>query len=868
MGDKGDNITALPPGYKLHWYVIESILGQGGFGITYLAQDTNLDTQVAIKEFFPTELTARTQDSAVNAASTRVVDSYEWGLSRFLAEAKTLAQLRHPNIVSVYSVFEENKTAYMVMEYLQGQEFSKYFRGREQKDEAVLRRVLLDLLDGLRLIHDAGYIHRDIKPPNILIRGDVSPILLDFGSARQAVGDQTHLTSLVTPGYAPFEQYSDDTDEDGEKQGPWTDIYSAAATMYFAVAGRGPIDAIKRVEALVAGRKDPMIPAVDVGEGKYSTEFLEAIDWGLRFRANERPQSIDEWLTLIEVGEVATRRATGKPVPPAARSGSVEADDDDASEAPTEVHQKTIDLADTEAPTQVNLPPEQAPATSKKSFVVPASIGAVVVLVVAAAAVVFLGQQEEPAQTPVVGTTTSPPVDDASAKQDNVQLEITELLTAAEADIDAGRFTEPPGNNALDRLRAVLALESGNDSAIAGITRIVAELTTLADSSLSAGRLDEAESYIASATAIDGEAPALQGLTQRLDEARRKADSAAQAKDEQQKRQDELRALLVSADQHLSEGRLDAPVGKNALEAYQSVLIQEPGNELALAGIAKVIGSLTGLAETSLSKQEFDKAEAYLARVFKIDAQAPEAQALDKKITTARDKADQREAERAKLKAEIKRLLSEAETEFSAGRLDTPSGRNALERYRDVLALDKSNTKARDGIARIVVTLSTLADKASSEGRFDEAEGILDRVERIDPGSSALKLSRRQLAQRREEHARKQQAAAAAAAAAAPKNLAGSAIFGRWCSSAVNLEFSEREMQFQLENGVVHAYSIERYDFGENLIAIFWADNEQKAMVTEFGKFAASGASMVQLRGKHVADSNWRDYNRTFKRCG
>jgi len=228
--------NSLQPGYELHWYHIIKILGQGGFGITYLAHDTNLDQHVAIKEYLPTDLAVRDNDVSVHPVSEGHRESYQWGLERFISEARTLAKFKHPNIVRVLSVFTENNTAYMVMEYEHGEPMDALLKNRKTIEEEKLKSILMPMLDGLEEVHKTGFIHRDIKPPNIYIRTDGSPVLLDFGSARQSLGIQTKtLTTMVSPGYAPFEQYTSKSD----KQGPWTDIYGLGATMYRAVTGVG-----------------------------------------------------------------------------------------------------------------------------------------------------------------------------------------------------------------------------------------------------------------------------------------------------------------------------------------------------------------------------------------------------------------------------------------------------------------------------------------------------------------------------------------------------------------------------------------------------------------------------------------------------
>ncbi len=290
---------ALPIGYQLHWFQIESILGVGGFGITYLARDGNLKRSVAIKEFLPSDLSVRREDSTVEPISEDESETFRWGLDRFLSEARTLARFQHPNIVGVHSVFEANNTAYMVMEYEQGRSLGTVLREPDSCREENLRALLMPLLDGLEQVHEAGFVHRDIKPNNLFVRDDGSPVVLDFGSARQALGVETRtLTSLVTPGFAPFEQYN--ATRDGDKQGPWTDIYALGATLYRAVTGKGPVDALTRAGAILKGHKDVLVPAAMAAGDRYSASFLHAIDRALAFQPEARPQTIAEWRVMFD----------------------------------------------------------------------------------------------------------------------------------------------------------------------------------------------------------------------------------------------------------------------------------------------------------------------------------------------------------------------------------------------------------------------------------------------------------------------------------------------------------------------------------------------------------------------------------------
>lgn len=276
--------NALPAGAALHEYRVEQLLGAGGFGITYLARDLNLDKLVAIKEYLPSELASRSADGSVHPLSTEREGDYRWGLDRFLQEARTLAKFSHANIVRVLRYFEANATAYMVMEYERGESLKSLF-ARTPPNEAVLRRILEPLLDGLAAVHAAGFLHRDIKPDNIFVRADGTPVLIDFGAARNALGAETRaLTAILTPGFAPLEQYS------GEKrQGPWTDLYALGGVLFRAVTGKNPPDAVGRVQA------DPVPELLGRSAGRFSAQFLRMIGWALALDEKKRPQSVAQW---------------------------------------------------------------------------------------------------------------------------------------------------------------------------------------------------------------------------------------------------------------------------------------------------------------------------------------------------------------------------------------------------------------------------------------------------------------------------------------------------------------------------------------------------------------------------------------------
>src|SRR5262245_31037865 len=281
--------NALPLGSMLMEYRLPSVPGAVGFGITYLAHDTNLQKDVAIKEYLPSAVAVRGSGGSVLPTTSALEKDYRWGLDRFIQEARTLAKFSHPHIVRVNRFFEANGTGYMVMDYEAGEPLKAWLQRNPFPPEPALRAMLAPLLDGLEKVHAAGFLHRDIKPDNIFIRKDGGPVLIDFGSARQAVGGATQtLTTIVSPGYAPFEQYTTSAE-----QGPWSDIYSLSGVLYFAITGQSPPDAITRMKA------DALNQGLGAARMRYSGPFVDAVGWGLALEEAARPRNIAQWREVL-----------------------------------------------------------------------------------------------------------------------------------------------------------------------------------------------------------------------------------------------------------------------------------------------------------------------------------------------------------------------------------------------------------------------------------------------------------------------------------------------------------------------------------------------------------------------------------------
>ena len=283
--------NALPNGYQFEGYRVEGVLGAGSFGVTYMAREIAIDRLVAIKEYMPSGIAARNpNDSSVRPISSADSEEFEWGLDRFQKEAATLVSFRHPNIVPVFRFFPANGTAYMVMEYQQGSSLAELLIAGKKFTEGEIYEIIDPLLEGLERVHATGFLHRDIKPGNIYIRDDGSPVLIDFGAARQAMGERSqNLTRIFTPGYAPHEQY-----ETSGNQGPWTDIYAIGAVMYLLVSDEPPIDAPTRLSSQARGNPDPLKAAAKASRKGFSKQLLQTIDRSLSIMEDGRPQSIAE----------------------------------------------------------------------------------------------------------------------------------------------------------------------------------------------------------------------------------------------------------------------------------------------------------------------------------------------------------------------------------------------------------------------------------------------------------------------------------------------------------------------------------------------------------------------------------------------
>ena len=287
---------ALAPGSIVDKLRIDRVLGQGAFGITYLVTDEVLGKSFALKEYLPREHAIRRQDGSLHAAGESSTALFTAGLENFLTEGRTVAPLEHPNIVTVFRCFKANGTAYLLMPYYRGEALHTLLRRSGTLTAAEALALILPLLDALEYIHRQGVTHLDIKPANVYITDNGSPILLDFGAAGQRLGSgSAKRWKLGSDGYAAAEQ------SDGDSHiGPWTDIYGLAATLYRSITGQVPVAATQRQRALSQGDPDPLQPLTSLVSERDFDGLLDAINQGLEVNPESRPQSVHQWRSLFD----------------------------------------------------------------------------------------------------------------------------------------------------------------------------------------------------------------------------------------------------------------------------------------------------------------------------------------------------------------------------------------------------------------------------------------------------------------------------------------------------------------------------------------------------------------------------------------
>lgn len=750
----------------LDQYRIVKVLGQGGFGLTYLATDIRLEMPVAVKEYFAGEISKRDGKLTVYAHESNK-EQFEWGLNRFLDEARSLGRFRHANIVQVLNFFEANGTAYMVMGYEKGESLEAVLRREKTLPEERLLEIVLPLLSGLGVLHAAGYIHRDIKPGNIYIRDiDGSPVLLDFGSARQAIGEQTKtLTAMLTPGYAPFEQYQSNS----KRQGPWTDIYSLGAVMYRAVGGHMPAIATDRSSAILLQEPDPMPSAKDLGRGRYSEVLLEAIDLAMQVLEKHRPQTVEQLRVIIANEQTI---------------------DDFVNEQKTQRMQLAEDALenDVAAPRTIvrrgkrerkgEDDGQQTGFGLKLAMIV---ILVLVITVVAGSAwMLRSGVHQSPSNTVV-----APPNDgqiDASLEKESEtpavvkkrenqreqaaldlrKQKIADLLALAQANLATNDLVTPKGASAWDQFAAAANLDPDNERAMTGMAEVKKRLFKNVEVAIRERAFSKALLGLEKADDIGADKADIGRLRAMVIttmgkveanklEARRKAELERKQKFEESQRElakrNNIRGLLAEAEKDIRANRLTTPKGKNAFARYQQVLALEAENEVAKQGIGLLAKRYIKYAEEALGEGNFDRAQRFIDILKVVDA----GNETGRKMQVDLDAARQRAADAKEKEAEAKRQAAAArreEVEVAARRKEAAAARRnqaVVTRQNDSRNVlqqpDDGSTKQLQEMEKFL----NIARQARQENRLEKAQRFIDLAESVGLDDAAVKAEQRHL---------------------------------------------------------------------------------------------------------------------------
>ena len=541
----------LPPGTRVQELEFRQVVGKpGGFGVTYCALDTRLDKIVAIKEYMPAVIAVREPDGrSIHPRSDSDRDEYGWGLDAFLEEARMLARFDHPGIVRVFRFFEAHGTAYIVMEYIEGRTLAEVHEAEKTLSESRLRALVTQVLEGLEQVHATGFLHRDIKPGNIMLRNDGTPVLIDFGAARVASAERSRsITAVMTPGYAPIEQYG------GGEQGPWTDIYAVGAVLHTFMTGKVPVDAAVR-----AGEDDSLVPVGRAAAREYGKPLLDAVEWALQVRRTDRPKSIGEWRKVLDGHDLPP------PVEPSGPAAKSPAHRDPASRS-----SDTVDRID----------PSRPPPRSRRGRWL-ATLGA---LMLVAGGAYYWWYGLSPWWTP---TPPEPPSEPGSVPDPGL---LEQKMNEVDARLEEEDFAAARAH--LAEARTLGLSDEDHEARAAAIDAAERDaLLAQVDARLEEGDFATARARLAEARAL--------GLPDEDHEAQAAAIDTAEAAT----RAEEVARLLDSCEANESAGQ-----AARALACFRQVLALDPENAVAMAGARR----LDDLAAWKVAVDE-DSVEAYYA---------------------------------------------------------------------------------------------------------------------------------------------------------------------------------------------------------------------------------------------------------------
>jgi len=608
-----DHGQALKAGTTLHEFKIERLLGEGGFGLTYLAFDESLQKHVAIKEYLPIDFAIRSEGSTVIPRTESSRGDFDWGLNAFLDEARVLARFNHPNIVRVNRFFQENGTAYIVMEYVDGRTLGELVRELQQLTEREILAILSPLIDGLKHVHQQSVYHRDIKPDNIIIRDNGSPVLIDFGAARQSIGSKSRsITTIVTPGYAPIEQYSSKG-----KLGPWTDIYALAAVSYTCLTGHRPDDASDRVV------DDELIPATQAAAMQATAGFLSAVDVALAIPAKKRPQTLDDWMQLLVQ---KSAQEPPKPEPKAEQAKAAPERDKPAAEShtnkATDHRLNETTQAGEVALRQLKLAAEEGNADAQYKLGTWYQHGLADLAKDNHEAASWYRKAASQGHEKATQALQELPTHQSAGAA--VRAGLAESSSQQEDQVDETVTTEKKGMSfglVLGWLCAAIVI------VIVGSTAKDAYDAQIEEAELQLERALEAEEQLA-----QEQFELEQGYEQ---DQRREQEQTRESDDNSAYLQQQLQAQIANCKAHFDADRLTVGSSGNAKDCYRQILEEHPYNEAALAGLQAIENRYSELFEVALSESNFDKARRYVEKIAVVNADSPLIESFTRRIESS-----------------------------------------------------------------------------------------------------------------------------------------------------------------------------------------------------------------------------------------
>ncbi len=664
------------PGYE-----IQHEIGRGGMATVYLATQESLNRNVALKVLSPG---LSTDESLAQ---------------RFLKEGRILAQLSHPNIITIFDIAKHDNDYYFAMEFLSGGSLKERIKQGVAPEGTV--SIIRSIAEALRYAHSRGFVHRDIKPANIMFREDGAAVLTDFGIAK-IVGAETVLTAtgliVGSPKYMSPEQAK------GEQTDARTDLYSLGIIFYEMLTGQAPFQSTTDPFALALKHITEKIPPLPAGHRL----FQPILDRLLAKNTSDRFQSADQFLdAFYSDPHIQQLLADSYPSLSQQQKPKTPPGDGRQRKRPTLLENRKLPM-------------------------IGSAVGAVT-LAVAIALFLF----SPPKQTPMQEQRTapdakiipsSPPPDTEPGTETDHAL--AALFQTAEIQIAAQRFSSPADDNALETYRHILKLQPGNPEALAGLSRIVAAYGLLAQSSRQKQSYQQGLAYIDQGLLIQPANHELLTLREEILAEQTAASAAA--------RTAKIEQLLSLATQQIQAGKIYEPTGDNALESYQRVLRMEADNRSALAGLTAIAGRQEQSARTALDNRNYQESMRLIEQGLDAQPGHPGLLALRDQLIQEQSAAENAKRATTLHRQEIDRLLALATSQLQEQRLTLPKGDNALESYSRILDLEPNNIEARQGLARIAAMYEEMAHDAKKAGEYAKSLDYIDKGLAAQPGHPAL----------------------------------------------------------------------------------------------------------------------------------